>query len=101
VSRVCREIWAPGTPVSPKGRALAAAIGVTFTMTTLFFAAMGFYAPRLIWELVPPLLMLIAVDGQAIRLARPAFGSIPVRIGVTAVCLAHVLILASRFGPYK
>jgi hypothetical protein len=103
VGRLAREIWLPldaATP-APPSRALAQAIGVTLAVTTLFFGAMGFYMPRLIWPIVPPLLMLFVVDWQALRVARPALGSLPVRLTVAVVCLAHVLILASRFGPYR
>ena len=103
VGRLAREIWAPldGAAPAPPSRALAQAIGVTLGVTTLFFGSMGFYMPRLIWPRVPPLRMLIVVDWQALRVARPVLGSLRMRLAVAAVCLGHVLILASRFGPYR
>jgi len=101
LSRACREIWAPAqTPAPPTARALWQAAALTFVVSVLFFAAMGFYVPRLVWPLVPPLLMMIAIDWQALREAQPIVGSLPARVAVAAVCIAHVLILASRYGPY-
>ena len=39
---------------------------------------------------------VVDVDWQALREAQPEVGSLAARVAVVAVCIGHVLILASR-----
>ena len=68
--RVARYVH-PGEATPPPSAALGRAVALTFVITTVFMLLEGRYAPRLCWFLVPPLLMVVAVEGQALRLSRP------------------------------
>jgi hypothetical protein len=102
-SRLARLIWSAGDVVEqqPPPRALGQSIAITFTITLVFLALMGFYVPRLSWLLVPPLLLLAAVEVQGLRFSRPQAQALGLSLAAMAAALAHVLILAARQGPYK
>ena len=77
------------------------AIALTLGISTVFLALMGFYAARLCWLLMPPLLLMLAFDMKALRLTLKA----PDRWRFKAVVLAgvtvYVLQLVLREGPYS
>jgi hypothetical protein len=68
--RIAGFIWPAASRVpQDRRRAIGLAIAVTFAVTAVFLAAMGFYRQRLAWILVPPVLVAVALELQTIRLA--------------------------------
>lgn len=99
--RVARYIR-PGDGDPPRpAAALGQAIAFTFVTSALFMAMMGAYAPRLCWQLVPPLLLLAAMEFHALRQSHPNARMGRVNVGIAAICVAYVAILAARHGPYN
>src|SRR5688572_18485387 len=94
--RVARAICtAEGDPVSMP-RTLLQASALAWVVTFVFVALAGFYSPRLSWLLVPPILMLVAIEGGALwRLARVR-RPVVVSTALTTICIGYMLILASR-----
>jgi hypothetical protein len=97
--RLARVLWMRDEPSAPP-RILLHACVLTWIVTFIFLASAGFYTPRLSWLLVPPLLMLIAVDGGALWRAAGSRRAWAVSVALAAICTGYVLILAARQGPY-
>ena len=71
-SRVARYLRPGPDPVpQPTLHALSLAILMTFGITVVFLATMGFYVQRLNWLLAPPILLALAVELRALRLSFP------------------------------
>lgn len=98
--RVARTIW-PGEAVPAPPPALGRAVAFTFLVTTVFMMLQGRYAPRLCWLLVPPILMLVALEWQALRLSRPHSRWKTFNVTVAIVVFAYVALLGIQQGPYK
>jgi hypothetical protein len=99
--RVIRYVSPGDTPPSPPSLALGRAIATTFTTILIFMMLEGRYAPRLCWLLVPPVLMAVAVELQAIRLSRPRARLQWLNAGIAVVAITYVVLLASRQGPFN
>jgi 4-amino-4-deoxy-L-arabinose transferase-like glycosyltransferase len=54
--------WMGSPPFSRDERVLQRAVMAFYVPAMPFFALMGYYAPRLTWQLVPPLLIMLAID---------------------------------------
>ena len=89
-----------GDAVITAPRTLVQASALTWVVTFVFVGLAGFYSPRLSWMLVPPVLMLVAYEGGALWRASGARRPWAVSIALVTICIAHVLILAARQGPY-
>jgi hypothetical protein len=98
--RVARYVF-PGEAAPPPSSALGRAVALTFVVTTVFMLLEGRYAPRLCWFLVPPLLMVVAVEWQALRLSRPHARWRSFNVGMAIVLVIYVVMLASWQGPYS
>jgi hypothetical protein len=99
--RVARHTTGSGQrPSSNESRALHVAMAVNLVVTALFLAMMGFYVPRLMWLMVPELLLVIAVEIQALRLWRAAPAGWRVDAAMLLATLAYLALLVSRQGPY-
>jgi hypothetical protein len=100
VCRLARTSLAADVPAPPALQAFARSIALTFLMSLAFFALMGFYAPRLCWGLVPPVLLMAALDCQMLRVSRPFRWPWLLDAAVVSTVMAYLLILAGRAGPY-
>lgn len=98
--RLARVLWLREDTSTPVPRTLLQASVLTWIVTFVFLALAGFYAPRLSWLLVPPLLMLIAIDGGALWRAAGARRPWAVSVALVVICTGYVLMLAARQGPY-
>ena len=98
--RVARALWVNDGNSAPMPRALLQASALTWIVTFLFLAPAGFYSPRLSWLLVPPVLMLVAIEGRALLEAVPRRRQWTVSIALVTVSVSYVLILATRQGPF-
>jgi hypothetical protein len=98
--RIARTLW-PGTPTPAPARPLAGAVGVTFLVTVVFMMLQGRYFPRLCWFLVPPILMLVALEWQALRLSRPHARWRTLNVTTAIALIAYVALLGIRQGPYN
>jgi hypothetical protein len=98
VARVLRTDGSGTVTATP--RTLLQATALTWVVTFAFVALAGFYSPRLSWMLVPPVLMLVALEGGTMWRAAGSRRPWAVSIVLVAICIAHVLILAARQGPY-
>ena len=100
--RIASYVW----PVASRGsrdrlRAIGVATAITFAVTAVFLAAMGFYRQRLAWLLVPPLLVMVALELQAFRLAIARPRRWLLDTGVLASLSVYLWILMSRQGPFE
>jgi hypothetical protein len=70
-------------------------------LAAVFLAAIGFYRERLAWLLVPPVLVVVALELQAFRLAitRPRRWAFDV--GVFLSLCVYVRLLMARQGPFE
>jgi hypothetical protein len=100
VCRLARTSAAADAPATPALQALTRSIALTFVMSLVFFGLMGFYAPRLCWVLVPPVIMTAALDCQMVRVAKPVRWPWLLDTALVCSCMAYLLILAGRAGPY-
>jgi hypothetical protein len=98
--RLARTSMAADAPATPTLQALTRSIALTFLVSLAFFALMGFYAPRLCWGLVPPVLLTAALDCQMLRVSRPVRWPWLLDAAVVSSVMAYLLILAGRAGPY-
>ena len=98
--RIARVLWMRDDASTPMPRTLLQACALTWIVSFVFLALAGFYSPRLSWLLVPPVLMLVALEGGALWRASGSRRPWAVSIALVTVCIAHVLILAERQGPY-
>jgi hypothetical protein len=57
--------------------------------------------PRLFWVLMPPLLLVLAIELQQLRAALPPRGQRALSAIVFSAALVHLLIFALRQGPYQ
>ena len=85
---------------APMPRALLQACAITWVVTFVFLALAGFYSPRLSWLLVPPMLMLVAIEARALWDTLPTRRPWAISIALATVCMGYVLLLASRQGPF-
>jgi hypothetical protein len=100
--RVSRSVWATAATVSETlTRPVVVAIRVTLFVTAVFLALMGFYAQRLTWLLVPPLLLEMALELRAWRLATDPAGWWRFNWITLGACLLYVGTLLVREGPYR
>ena len=97
--RVARALWIKDGDRVPMPRTLLQASVLTWIVTFVFLAPAGFYSPRLSWLLVPPVLMLVAIEGRALWEAMPR-RPWAISIALTTICMSYVLLLAARQGPY-
>ena len=98
--RLARYIW-PGDGHPAPSPALGRAIAFTLGTITLFLLLMGRYAPRLCWFLVPPILLMIAFELQALRLSHPRARLRGLNVSIALACVTYVALLAARQGPYQ
>ena len=100
--RVARHLW-PGIPAPPlpKRGALTLAIAFSLVVTTTFLALMGFYVTRLSWMLVPPLLLILAIELRDLRLSRADPAGSRFKAGVLAAYMVYFIVLLVRRGPYS
>jgi hypothetical protein len=100
--RVSRRVWAPvGTVSDTMTWPVVVATRTTFLVTTVFLALMGFYAQRLTWLLVPPLLLEMALELRAWRLATDSAGWWRFNWITLGACLLYIGTLLVREGPYR
>ena len=100
--RIAGFIWPVPSPVPPdRLRAIGLATALTFGVTAVFLAAMGFYRERLAWLLVPPVLVVVALELQAFRLAITRPRRWVFDVGVFLSLCVYVGILMSRQGPFE
>lgn len=100
--RVARSVWATaGTVSETLTRSVVVAIRATFCVTAVFLALMGFYAQRLTWLLVPPLLLEMALELRAWRLSTDPAGWWRFNWITLWACLLYVGTLLVREGPYR
>ena len=101
-SRVARYVR-PGPEPVPQStlHALGLAIAMTFGITLVFLAMMGFYVQRLNWLLLPPILLALAVELRALRLSVPRRATWRFDASVVAVAVAYIVVLLERQGPYN
>jgi hypothetical protein len=97
--RIARVLWVRDE-ISTPPRALLQASVLTWIVTFVFLASAGFYTPRLSWLLVPPVLMLIAIDGGALWRAAGWRRAWAVSVALAVICTGYVLMHAARQGPY-
>jgi hypothetical protein len=97
---VTRRKARSATSVSAGTRALRVAAWCSLLVTGSFLAAMGFYAPRLIWLLVPPLLLLVAVAAHDLLRVRSRTTWWGADAAAYLAALAYLALLVSRQGPY-
>lgn len=98
--RLARVFWVRDETSAPPLRALLQASVLTWVVTFVLLALAGFYTPRLSWALVPPVLMLIAIDGGAVWRASETRRPWAVSVALAVICTGYVLMLAGRQGPY-
>ena len=103
VLRIARAVWPAPGDAPPVNRHLAIAIGACLGVATVLLLLMGgaFAMPRLYWVLIPPLMMLLAVDLQRLRIALSARGQRVLSGLVFAGTLAYLVVLTLRQGPYQ
>jgi len=100
--RIAGFIWPAASRVpQDRRRAIGLAIAVTFAVTAVFLAAMGFYRQRLAWILVPPVLVAVALELQTIRLAITRPRRWVFDLGVFLTLCVYVRILMARQGPFE
>jgi hypothetical protein len=98
--RLARTVFGQNTPVGPAQQALARSIALTLLVTLAFLALMGFYAQRLCWLLVPPVVLMATLDCYMVRAGRPVRWPWLFDAALVASCMAYLLVLAGRAGPY-
>jgi hypothetical protein len=98
--RAASYIRPAASPQPPMG-ALARAAVFTFVTIAVFQMLQGAPAPRLSWQMVPPVLLMAAVEFQHLRRAWPGARMQVVNAGIALASLVYVLMLAARQGPYN
>jgi hypothetical protein len=99
--RLARTSAGDAVPISPGEQALARSVALTFVMTMAFLALMGFYAPRLCWALVAPIVLMATFDAHRLRVMRPVRWPWLLDAAVVASAMAYLFVLAGRPGPYN
>jgi hypothetical protein len=104
--RVARFFWpgsreGSGAPAVNRsvGPAVAGCVLVSGTLLLLMGDAQ--YMPRLYWILIPPMLLVLSIDLQQLRVAMPPRAQRALSGVVFAGTLAYLLILTLREGPYQ
>lgn len=101
IARAARRVGSQHRPAAgPHVRALRRAVFCNLLVATAFLAAMGFSAPRLIWLLMPGLILLGTVELQQVRFSRPARAGAWEAITL-GVALVYLVVLVSAQGPYN
>ena len=98
--RLARYVW-PGEGHPVPSPTLGRAVVFTLGSITLFLVLMGRYAPRLCWFLVPPILLMVALEFQAFRLSHPRARLRGLNVSIAIGCIVYVALLAARQGPYQ
>ncbi|HEX5110428.1 MAG TPA: hypothetical protein VFV95_18385 [Vicinamibacterales bacterium] len=100
--RIAGYIWPGNTPVPPERlRLIGLAIAFAFSVTAVFLLLMGYYVPRLIWLLVPSVLLAVTLELRALRLAIALPRRWMFDAGLLAASLVYVFVLLERQGPYN
>jgi hypothetical protein len=103
VVRIARFVWpVPGDP-APVNRHVAIAVGACLGVAAVMLLLMGgaFVMPRLYWILIPPLMMLLAIDLQQLRAGLSVRGQRVLSGLVFAGTLVYLVVLTVRQGPYQ
>ena len=102
--RVARLVWPQSSSAAaPVNRHVAPAVAACLFVASMLLLLMGGAAnmPRLFWVLMPPLLLVLAIELQQLRAALAPRGQRALSAVVFSAALVHLVIFALRQGPYQ
>jgi hypothetical protein len=86
---------------SPHRLAYRRAMAITLGVIAVFTALLGYYVWRLSWMAVPPLVVVITLQMQALRRAWPALDGWRGVAAVIGLLIVWIGVLFARQGPYS
>lgn len=77
------------------------AVFITLLVSLPFYALMGFYATRLAWALVPPLVIILALEGEGLICALKGSQRFFIQACLTGTTIGYMLYWVLKAGPYS